>query len=135
MTLPLLSAWLLPSQAAGDEWKEKLKSITADMKPVEGKVSIELPDIASHGNSVPVKVLVDNPMTQELYIDNITLLSNHPADPLLAEFRLSPLNGKAEVSTYIKLDKDQEIMALAKTNKGQFFLGRRLAQVKPSSEF
>ncbi len=109
--------------------------MTADMKPVEGKVSIELPDIASHGNSVPVRILVDNPMTTESYIDNITLLSNRAVDPLLAEFELSPLNGKAEVSTYIKLDKDQEIMALAKTNNGKFFLGRRLAQVKPSREF
>ena len=48
---------------------------------------------------------------------------------MLATFHLSPLSGKAEASTRIRLATTQNIIAVAKTSKGEFFTNQKLVKV------
>ncbi len=133
LSLPLAQPLLTTYAMAKEEpWETKLKQNMKDNKPIEGKVSIELPDVASHGNLVPIKISVVSSMTEEDYVETITLLSNQNASPVLAEFNFSPLSGKAECSTTLRLMENQEVIALAKTNGGKFYLGRRQAYISIS---
>ncbi len=130
LSLPLSQPFLTGHALADIEpWEKRLKQIVKDIKPIEGKVSIELPAVASHGNLVPILLSVVSPMTELDYIETVTLLSNRNKEPVLAEFNFSSFSGKAQCSTTLKLKENQEIMALAKTNEGKFYIGRRQVQI------
>ncbi|MGH1350778.1 MAG: thiosulfate oxidation carrier protein SoxY [Methyloligellaceae bacterium] len=129
LSLPLLSS---SAHAKTELWQKRLKQIVQDIKPIEGRVSIELPAIATHGNLVPITISVVSPMSEQDYVQSITLISNRNKTPELAEFQFSPLSGKAECSTTLRLEENQEIMALAKMNDGKLYIGRRQAKINIS---
>ena len=51
-------------------------------KPVEqGKVSIEMPEIAENGNTVPLSVSVDAPMTEADHVTDVMVLAEGNPNP------------------------------------------------------
>jgi len=69
---------------------------------------------------VPVQVQVQSPMTAQDHVTHIYLLSQRNPVTQMAVFQLSPLNGRAEVSTRIRLAGTQEVVALARLSNGEF---------------
>src|SRR5688572_23582509 len=41
----------------------------------KGKISIDLPEIAENGNTVPLSIAIDHPMTAENYISDILVVA------------------------------------------------------------
>ena len=114
---------------------KKIDQLTGKAKAVENKVVIKIPEIASHGNSIPIKVEVESQMTADNYIESITLIGSDHPDDIISKFHFSVMSGKAEVNTNIRSDRNQEIIALAKTSNNDFFIGRRLIKVYIKREF
>src|SRR5262245_65977707 len=54
----------LLAQDAGEGWEQAVKKVLGDAKPIEGKVLIDLPEIAENGNTVPFTISVDSPMSE-----------------------------------------------------------------------
>lgn len=100
------------AQGAGD-FAAALKKAGGDAQAKEGKVIINAPEIAENGATVPVTLVVDSPMMPQNYVARITVLADGNPYPEVAEFRLTPLSGKAEVSTRIRLAKTQNLVAVA----------------------
>ena len=48
---------------AANNLDEMIKKFTGGATPAEGKVKLDLPEIAENGNTVPITVSVDSPMT------------------------------------------------------------------------
>lgn len=120
----------LPTFAAEAADVEKLiNDFTGGATPEMGKISMSAPEIAENGNTVPVGVEVDSPMTADDYIESVMLLA--PGNPRanVAVFRFSSMSGKAAASTRMRLAKTQELVAVAKTNKGAFFMGKKAVKV------
>ena len=84
----------------------------------EGGIDLELPEIAENGNTVPLGVSVDSPMTTDSYVKEIMILANGNPTPGVARFYFSPMSGAATASTRIRLAGTQDIIALAKMNDG-----------------
>jgi sulfur-oxidizing protein SoxY len=117
-------AFATPADAAAE-----IAKFTGGKDAVKGKVSIELPEIAENGNTVPLSVSVDAPMTADDHVSEVLVLAEGNPRPGVARFHFSPMSGKAEASTRIRLATTQNIVVLAKTSKGQFFTGQKLVKV------
>jgi len=99
-------------------------------KPLEqGRISIELPEIAENGNTVPLSIVVDSPMTADDYVSDILVVAEGNPNPDVAKFHLTPLAGRAEAATRIRLATTQNIVIVAKTSKGQFFTEQKPVKV------
>ena len=91
-------------------------------RPVEtGRVRLDLPPLVENGNAVPLTVSVASPMTADDFIQRIALFNEKNPQPHIAVFHLSPLSGRATISTRIRLGDSQFITAIAETNKGTLF--------------
>jgi sulfur-oxidizing protein SoxY len=102
-------------------YEEAFRAIAGTREPKDGRVTLELPKIAETGNSVPVAVRVDSPMTPGDHVARIHLLSMGNPRPNVATFHLGPRAGIAEVGTRIKLSRTQQVVALAEMSDGSLW--------------
>jgi sulfur-oxidizing protein SoxY len=121
--------WSTSADAAAKEAAEQIAKFTGGKTAEKGKISIELPEIAENGNTVPLAVSVDATMTADNYVSEILVVADGNPNPGVATFHLSPLAGKAEASTRIRLATTQNIIVVAKTSKGEFFTNQKLVKV------
>jgi sulfur-oxidizing protein SoxY len=112
-------------QAAADD----IAKFTAGKAAEKGKISIELPEIAENGNTVPLSFSVDAPMTSADYVSEVLVVSEGNPNPGVATFRFTPLSGKAAASTRIRLAATQNIVVVAKTSGGKLYTAQKLVKV------
>jgi len=117
------------ASAAAKEAADQIAQFTGGKTAEKGKVSIELPEIAENGNTVPLSVTVDAPMANDNYVSDILVVADGNPNPGVATFHFSPMSGKAAASTRIRLAATQNIIAVAKTSKGEFFTNQKLVKV------
>ena len=67
-----------PALAKNDA-DDVIKEFTGGKKPVEGKVKLDLPEIAENGNTVPMTVSVDSPMTEQSHVTDVMIVA--PENP------------------------------------------------------
>jgi sulfur-oxidizing protein SoxY len=121
--------WGVRAQAGVKEAADQIAKFIGGKTAEKGKISIELPEIAENGNTVPLSVTVDSAMTADDYVSDVIVVSEGNPNPGVATFHFSPLSGKAEASTRIRLATTQNIVVVAKTSKGEFFTGQKLVKV------
>jgi len=118
-----------PLRADAAEAAAEIAKFT-DGKPLEtGKISIELPEIAENGNTVPLTITVDHPMTLDDYVSDILVVAAENPRPRVATFHLTPICGRAEVATRIRLAATQNVVVLAKTNNGQIYSDQKEVKI------
>lgn len=98
-------------------------------EPVEAKITLTAPEIAENGNTVPVEVSVESPMSEQDYVAELMLLGDGNPAPSLATFKYSPASGQARTSTRIRLAKSQDVIALAKMSDGRVFVTSKPVKV------
>jgi len=89
----------------------------------KGRVQLELPQLAENGNSVPMKVSVDSPMTAKEHVRGIHLFSERNPVRNMASFYLGPRAGRAEVVSRVRLAGSQHVVAIAELSDGSFWAG------------
>lgn len=90
--------------------------------PQKGRVKLELPLLADNGNSVPMKVSVQSPMTEADHVKSIHLISDRNPEREMAVFHLGPRAGVAEVSSRVRLAGSQTVTALAHLSDGSVWM-------------
>jgi len=98
-------------------------------KATEGKVALDLPEIAENGNTVPFTITVESPMTDTDHVKSVSLFSTGNPQPVIGTFYFTPASGKATVSGRMRLAKTQDLVALAETSDGKLFTGKRTVKV------
>ena len=106
------------AHATPDDAAKLLAKLGGSSSYKAGKIKIKLPTIAENGATVPMTVSVDSPMTASNYVKAIHVASEKNPRPEVASFYFSPLSGKAEVSTRIRLGKTQNVVAVAVMSDG-----------------
>ena len=106
-----------------------IEKVIGSAAPKDGRISIILPEIAENGGVVPLKINVDSPMNQQDFVKSVHIFADGNPLPEVANYHLSPHNGKAEFSLRIRLAKTQKIIAVAEMNDGQVFIARREIKV------
>jgi sulfur-oxidizing protein SoxY len=97
--------------------------------PSPGKVTIDAPDIAENGNTVPITISVDSPMTPQSYVKQIIMAADGNPLPGVAIFALSPANGKASVDFRIRLAQTENVTAVAQMSDGSLWTASRVIKV------
>lgn len=117
---PLLAPASTPALANGDQLAAAIREITKGAPVRETGVKLTLPVLAENGNSVPLAVSVESPMTAADHVRAIHIISEKNPVPVIARFRLGPRAGRAEVRTNVRLATGQKVVALAEASDGTF---------------
>lgn len=112
----------LPAWAANDA-RERLMDFTGGVEPQMGRVILDMPEIAENGNTVPMHVRVQSPMTAEDHVQKVMILADGNPSSGVATFHFSPMAGVAEANTRIRLGGTQNVMAVAQMSDGSFHMG------------
>jgi sulfur-oxidizing protein SoxY len=111
------------------EVEKRINDFTGGKKPAAGKVSLTTPEIAENGNTVPIGVSVESPMTKDNYVAAVLLLADGNPAPGVATFHFSHMSGEASATTRIRLAKTQNVIAVAKMNDGSVFMDKKVVKV------
>ena len=88
-----------------------------------GKVKLEIPPLVENGNTVPMTVIVDSPMTADNYVKSIHVFNEKNPQPNIGNFHLGPRAGRGQVATRIRLADTQKVTAIAQLSDGSFWSG------------
>ena len=117
------------SALAKNDADEVVKKFTGGKTPVQGKVKLDLPEIAENGNTVPMTVTVDSPMTEQSHVTDVLIVADENPRSGVVTFHFSPASGVAEANTRIRLAATQDVIAVAKMNDGSFFMTSKQVKV------
>ena len=102
-----------PAIATPDELVIALRETFGDRPITRGRVKLEVPRLAENGSVVPVIVSVDSPMTELQYVKSIHLFAEKNHLPRMLDVQLGPYNGKAVVSSRVRVATSQQLLAVA----------------------
>jgi len=128
-TVTALAVGEAMAQAAAQGWEEAVKKVLGDAKATEGKLTMDLPEIAENGNTVPFSISVDSPMTDKEYVKTVHVISTGNPQPGVVTFRFTPQSGKAAAASRMRLARTQDVIALAELSDGKFLQVKRSVKV------
>jgi sulfur-oxidizing protein SoxY len=118
-----------PARAAKGEAEALIKAFAGGREPVQGRVKLDLPEIAENGNTVPMAVTVESPMTAESHVTDILVVADANPRAAVVTFHFTPSSGVAEANTRIRLAETQTVVAVARMNDGSVFMDQRPVKV------
>lgn len=118
-----------PAFAKEMNTEESIAAFAGDAKISDGKISIDAPEIAENGNSVPIEVSVDSEMEGDDMVEEIIVFAAGNPNPGVATFKFGVLSGEARASTRIRLAKTQDVVALARMKDGSVHRASRAIKV------
>lgn len=98
-----------------------VRRVVGDATPRAGRVKLDLPPLIDNGNSVPVTVTVESPMTPEDHVKAIHLFTEKNPQPSVLEARLGPRSGRARISTRARIADSGRVIAIAAMSDGTFW--------------
>ena len=126
-------ARLPQARAQSPEFAQALAKLVGGAQVRQGRVVLEIPRLADNGNSVPLKVSVESPMTAADHVTSVTLLSERNPRPVMATFRFGPGAGHARVTTRVRLNGTQRVVAIARLSDGSLWSGDAQVEVTESA--
>src|SRR3954462_8922154 len=117
-----------PALAKNDA-DEAIKKFTGGKTPVPGKIKLDLPEIAENGNTRPMTVTGESPMTEQSYVTEVLIVADENPRSGVVTFHFSPASGVAEANTRIRLAATQDVIAVAKMNDGSLFMASKQVKV------
>ncbi len=101
-------------------FSQMVEPLTQGARLLKQDVKLMAPVLADNGSLVPIGVQVQSPMTVQDHVTHLYLLSQRNPVTRMAVFHLGPWNGRAEVSTRVRLAGTQDVVALARLSNGEF---------------
>ena len=118
-----------PQALAKNDSEETIKKFTGGKTPVQGKIKLDLPEIAENGNTVPMTVTVESPMTEQSHVTDVLIVADENPRSGVVTFHFTPASGVAEANTRIRLAATQDVIAVAKMNDGSVFMTSKQVKV------
>jgi len=128
-TIAALPLETVLAQDQTQPWEQAVRKILGDAKPIDGKITVEMPEIAENGNTVPFTIAIDSPMTETDFVKAIHIVATANPQPGVATFRLTPLSGKAAVASRMRLQRTQDVITIAELSDGRFLMAKRTVKV------
>jgi sulfur-oxidizing protein SoxY len=116
--LPLESASATPAML-----EEAIRDVIGEANLQTGKITLEVPPLVENGNTVPVTIIVDSPMSKADHVKAIHVFNEKNPQPHVISITLGPRAGKARIATRIKLADTQRIVGIAEMSDGSFWTG------------
>jgi sulfur-oxidizing protein SoxY len=110
-----------PARATPGEMQDAIRQVVGSSRVTQGRVRLELPPLSENGNTVPLTVEVESPMTPADHVRAIHVFTELNPQPNVVSMRLGPRAGLARVSTRIRLANTQSVFAIAELSDGSFW--------------
>lgn len=104
--------------AQGDELAAMVNAYAQGGAVRVGRVKFSIEKLVDNGNSVPVSIAVQSPMTAEDHVTGIAIFNEKNPQRDVIRMKLGPRSGKAVVSTRIRLATSQRLVAAARMSDG-----------------
>jgi sulfur-oxidizing protein SoxY len=126
----MLAAALAPRlvMATEEMVAAELKKLYGDKSMADGKIKLDLPEIAENGLVVPLNIDVDSPMTEQDYVKAVHVFADGNPLPQVVTYKFTPQSGKAAASVRMRLAQTQNVIAVAEMSNGALYTTK--AQVK-----
>ena len=108
-------------------------SFTRGTPVLPGRVKLEVPVLAENGHSVAMTVRVDSPMTPSEHVRAVHLIAEKNPVRDMAVFYLGAQCPRAEVSSRIRLNGSQRIVAIAELSDGSFWSDAAYIEVREAA--
>ena len=124
------AALIAPRLAGATEAQvaDELKKLFGDKKFADGKIKMDVPQIAENGLVVPISIEVDSPMTATDYVKSLHVFADGNPLPNVITYKFSPALGKASASTRMRLSQTQNVICVAEMSNGALHMAK--AEIK-----
>lgn len=119
----------VPAFAAAEDADARIKDFSGGKAPEAGKITLTAPDIAENGNTVPITVSVESPMSEDSFVQSVMIVADGNPNPEVITFNFTSMSGTASATTRIRLAKTQNVIAVAKMNDGSVFMDKKQVKV------
>ena len=117
--VPLLT--VRPAEATPAMLTTAIRNVVGEAAVRTGRVKLEIPPLVENGNTVPMTVSVESPMTAENHVKSIHVFNEKNPQPNIGNFHLGPHAGRAQVATRIRLADSQKVVAIARMSDDTFW--------------
>ena len=107
-----------PALAQTDELAAAVRQFTGGAPVQNGRVRLDIAQLVDNGNTVPMAVSVDSPMTAADHVMAIAVFNERNPQREVIKATLGPRAGKAQVATRIRLATSQKLVAVARLSDG-----------------
>lgn len=104
--------------ARPEDLEAAIKAIAGNSVVTQGALTLNLPEIAENGHSVPVSVNVDIDINEDRYVESIAIFAPENPNLEILTFNFSAASGEVFAATRMRLARTQEVVAIAKLNDG-----------------
>jgi sulfur-oxidizing protein SoxY len=124
-------ATMLPNLAMADAASAAaaVKKAAGGKTPASGKITLELPQIAENGNTVPIGFEVESPMTDSNYVKTVHIFADKNPNPQVAVLHFTAGSGRAKASTRMRMAKTQNVIAVAEMSDGSVYMAKSEVKV------
>lgn len=121
-------------QAQEEAWREsaEVQTLVGEASPVSKGIELDLPQVSEDSDSVPLGLYVETPEDRADFVEKVHVIAPANPFPEVAEFHFTPQAGRAEITTRVRLDRSQTVVALARMRSGKLRLAE--AHVRVSSK-
>ena len=98
--------------------EEAIRKTIGNVELKKGKVTLDVPPLIDNGNSVPISVKVDSPMTAAEHVKAIHLFTEKNPQPYILTAHLGPRAGRAAVTTRARIADSGRVIAIAQLSDG-----------------
>ncbi|MCF8194930.1 MAG: sulfur oxidation protein SoxY [Polynucleobacter sp.] len=109
-----------PTFASKNDAMDAMQKIIGGTPVKDGGIYFELSPLIENGNSVPIKIEVESPMTSQNYVKAIHVISEDNPLPNIFSAYLTPQSGKAKIATRVRLANTQRVWVLAEMSQGYY---------------
>ncbi len=88
-------------------------------------LSLDAPVRADDAAVVPIAIRTHAPQTGGKRIDKVYLVIDNNPSPISAIFQFTPLAGRADIETRVRIDEYTHVRAIAETSDGQLLMATR----------
>ena len=126
---------LFPGGARADHgpghipFAQAFKAKFGDTPIKSGRITMDLPQIAENGDTVPMGFEIDSPMTTSDYVKAVHIFAEKNPNPVVATYRFTPDSGRAKISTRMRLRKSQNVVAVAEMSDGSVYMAKTPVKV------
>ena len=100
---------------------DAIRKVTGGALVKPGKVKLDVPPLIDNGNTVPIVVTVDSPMTEADHVKAIHIFTEKNPQPFVIGAHLGPRSGRARVVTRARIADTGRVIAVAQLSDGSFW--------------
>ena len=108
---------------------QKVRASLFQSRPIaaatDDVISLEAPTRAEDAAIVPIAIKTRLSQSAARRIDKVYLIIDNNPSPISAIFQFTPLSGRADIETRVRIDEYTHVRAIAETNDGKLYMSTR----------